>query len=177
MPKIRRTLVFAALLMLVATSSSYRAQSRVRVVVGAPNNQMRVVNTYPEYWVDGTPFFPYAGAFFYYRLPRDRWAEEILALKAMGLNTLDVLPLWNWHEPEEGQIDFDGHSNPRRDLKYVFQLADSMGLKITLRPGPYGTNEWRNGGYPDWLLRRPEYHMSQQAILEGRYPRWSGLQL
>jgi hypothetical protein len=137
---------------------------------------MRVVNSYPEYWVDGKPFFEYAGAFLYYRLPRDRWAEEILALKAMGLNTLDILPLWNWHEPEEGHTDYDGHNNPRRDLKYLFQLADSLGLKVTLRPGPYGTNEWRNGGYPDWLLHRPEYHMTQQSILEGRYPRWSSLQ-
>jgi beta-galactosidase GanA len=61
-------------------------------------------------------------------------------------------------------------------LKYLFQLADLLGLKITLRPGPYGTNERRNGGYPDWLRRRPEYRMSQQSILEGRYPRWSALQ-
>ena len=176
MLRTRQILVFVILLMPLATSSSHRAQDRVQVGVGSPNNQFRVVNTYPEYWVDGRPFFQYAGAFFYYRLPRDRWAAEILALKAMGLNTLDLLPLWNWHEPEEGEIDFDGHSNPRRDLKSVFQLADSVQLKVTLRPGPYGTNEWRNGGYPDWLLRRPEYQMSLQAILEGRYPRWSALQ-
>ena len=146
------------------------------MVAGSPNNQMRVVNTYPEYWVDGKPFFPHSGTFFYYRLPRDRWADELLALKALGLNALDVVVLWNWHQPEEGQIDFDGHSNPRRDLRYVLQLAHSLGFKITLRPGPYNTSEWRNGGYPDWLLRRPEYQMSEQAILEGRFPRWSALQ-
>lgn len=176
MTKIRLAVVDAAALILLATGSSYRAQDRVRFVIGSPNNQMRVVNTYPEYWVDGKPFFQYAGSFFYYRLPRDRWAEEMLALKAMGLNTLDVLPMWNWHEPEEGQTDYDGHTNPRRDLKHVFELAASLGLKITLRPGPYDTNEWRNGGYPDWLLSRPEYRMSQQAILEGRYPHASALQ-
>jgi hypothetical protein len=152
------------------------AGDRVVVVAGSSNDQMRVVNTYPEYWVDGKPFFPHSGTFFYYRLPRDRWADELLALKALGLNALDVVVLWNWHEPEEGQIDLDGHSNPRRDLRYVFQLAHSLGFKITLRPGPYNTSEWRNGGYPDWLLRRPEYRMSEQAILEGRFPRWSALQ-
>ena len=166
---------FFLLIILIQTQPCL-AEDRVRVVAGAPENQMRVVNTYPEYWVDGKPFFQYAGSFFYYRLPRDRWAEEMLALKAMGLNTLDVLPMWNWHEPEEGQLDFDGHTNPRRDLKYVLELADALGLKVTFRPGPYDTNEWRNGGYPDWLLSRPEYRMSQQAILEGRYPRWSALQ-
>jgi hypothetical protein len=177
MHKMRRILVFGALvMMMLVTNSPSNAQSRVHIVAGSGNNQMRVLDTYPEYWVDGKPFFQYAGAFLYYRLPRDRWAEEMLALKAMGLNTLDVIPMWNWHEPEEGQTDYDGHTNPRRDLKYVFALANSLGLKITLRPGPYDTNEWRNGGYPDWLLRRPEYRMSQQEILEGRYPRWSALQ-
>jgi hypothetical protein len=149
---------------------------RVVVVIGSSNNQMRVVNTYPEYWVDGKPFFPHSGSFFYYRLPRDRWADELLALKAMGLNTLDVVVLWNWHEPEEGQIDFNGHTNPRCDLKYLFHLAESLDFKLDVRPGPYNTSEWRHGGYPGWLLRQPEYRMSEQAVLEGRFPRWSALQ-
>ena len=85
MPKLLRPILFAVLLMLPASASPGRAQDRVRVIAGSPQNQMRVVNTYPEYWVDGKPFFQYAGAFFYYRLPRDRWAEEMLALKDMGL--------------------------------------------------------------------------------------------
>ena len=169
-------LILTALLLLLGSSSSLHAQDQVRIVAGSPNNQMRVVNTYPEYWVDGKPFFQHAATFHYYRLPRDRWAEEMIALKGMGLNALDILPMWNWHEPEEGKLDFDGHSNPRRDLKYALELAESLGLKVTFRPGPYNTNEWRNGGYPDWLLRRPEYQMSEQEILEGRFPRWSSLQ-
>jgi len=171
-----RTYLFSALVLLSVVAPEVNAQNRVRIVTGSSDNQMRVVDTYPEYWVDGKPFFQYGGAFFYYRLPRDRWAEEMQAFHAMGLNTLDVLPMWNWHEPEEGNLDFDGHTNPRRDLKHVLDLADALGLKITFRPGPYDTNEWRNGGYPDWLLRRPEYHMSEQSILEGRYPRWSAQQ-
>ena len=166
----------SVLLLLLSLNSVLCAQDRVRVIAGSPNNQMRVVNTYPEYWVDGAPFFQHAATFHYYRLPRDRWAEEMVALRDMGLNTLDILPMWNWHEPEEGKLDFDGHTNPRRDLKYALQLTDSLGFKITFRPGPYNTNEWRNGGYPDWLLRRPEYQMTQQEILEGRFPRWSALQ-
>jgi hypothetical protein len=164
--------MLAALLLLPAA----RAADRIQHVVGTANNRCVVVNGRPEYWVDGKPFFEHAAAFFYYRLPRDRWAEELARLKSLGINTLDILPLWNWHQPEEEVLDFDGHTNPRRDLKYLLQLADLLGFKVTLRPGPYDTSEWRNGGYPDWLLRRPEYHMSEQAILEGRYPRWSALQ-
>jgi hypothetical protein len=151
-------------------------QDNVQHVVGSSNNEIRVVNTYPEYWVDGKPFIMHSAAFFYHRLPRDRWAEELEHLKAMGVNTIDVYPFWNWHEPEEDALDFDGHTNPRRDLKYLLQLLQEMNFKVTFRPGPYFTAEWRNGGYPGWLLHRPEYGMSQQAILENRYPRLSALQ-
>jgi hypothetical protein len=151
-------------------------QDIVRPVIGTSNNQFRVVNTYPEYWVDGKPFIVYSGSFLYHRIPRDRWAEELIHQMDMGINTVELLPMWAWHEPEEGMLDFDGHTNPRRDLQYLLRLIDLLGLKLSLRPGPYLTGEWRNGGYPDWLLRRPEYQMSEQAILEGRYPRWSALQ-
>ncbi len=151
-------------------------QGTAHSVIGTPNNDFRVVNTYPEYWVDGKPFIMHGAAFFYHRIPRDRWAEVLLHLKSLGINTIDLYPLWNWQQPEENILDFDGHTNPRRDLKYLLRLIDLMDFKLTFRPGPYFTDEWRNGGYPDWLLRRPEYGMSEQTILEGRYPLLSQMQ-
>jgi Glycosyl hydrolases family 35 len=169
-------LATAAWCVVLACGGRVRAQDRMQHVVGGANNEIRLINGYPEYWVDGRPFLMHAAAFFYHRLPRDRWAEELERLKAMGVNTIDVYPFWNWHEPEENVYDFDGHTNPRRDLKYLLRLTEELGFKVTLRPGPYFTAEWRNGGYPDWLLRRPEYKMSEQAILESRYPRLSALQ-
>ena len=170
-----RFLLSASLGVLILGSGAL-ARDRVQAVVGTPNNQCVVANTYPEYRVDGKPFFEHASAFFYHRIPRDRWAEELVRLKSMGINTIDLYSIWNWHQPEEDVLDFDGHTNPRRDLKYLLHLIEIMGFKLTLRPGPFFCSEWRNGGYPDWLLRRPEYHMSEQAILEGRYPRLSALQ-
>jgi hypothetical protein len=168
--------LFTAILFSLAVSASSFARDRVQRVAGSPNNQSVVMNGYPEYWVDGKPFFEHASAFFYHRIPRDRWAEELARLKAMGINTIDLYTLWNWQHPRENALDFDGHTSPRRDLKYLLQLIRVMGFKLTLRPGPFFCSEWRNGGYPDWLLRRPEYHMSEQSILEGRYPRLSALQ-
>src|SRR6185312_11856313 len=43
-------------------------------------------------------------------------------------------------------------------------------------PGPVIRNEWRNGGYPAWLLGRPEYRMPLRDVLEGRYPATATLQ-
>jgi Glycosyl hydrolases family 35 len=166
----------ALVAVLAGLASAALGEDRVQHVVGTANNEVRVVNTYPEHWVDGKPFVMHAAAFFYHRTPRDRWAAELAHLRALGINTIDLYPFWNWHQPEEDVLDFDGHTNPRRDLKYLLRLIDRMGFKATLRPGPFFCNEWRNGGYPDWLLRRPEYEMSLQSVLEGRYPRYSALE-
>jgi hypothetical protein len=167
---------FTCAALLLCLGSRLPGGDRIRHVVGTPGNEVRVVNTYPEHWVDGRPFFMHAAAFFYQRTPRDRWAAELQRLKDLGVNTIDLYPFWNWHQPEEDVLDFDGHTNPRRDLKYLLHLLDRLGFKVTCRPGPFFCNEWRNGGYPDWLLRRPEYKMSQQSVLEGRYPLYSALE-
>ena len=130
----------------------------------------------PTLLVDGRPFFFYGAAFFYERIPAARWRASMLALRAMGFNTLDLYVPWNWHEITAGAFDFDGHTNPRRNLREVLALARETGFKLIVRPGPVIRNEWRNGGYPAWLLRRPEYGMPLHDVLEGRYPATATLQ-
>jgi hypothetical protein len=125
---------------------------------------------YPELRVDGEPFFLHSAAFFYYRIPRDLWEPMLDRYRSLGINTLDLYIPWNWHEPKEGELDFDGHSNPRRDLRSLLTFAAQKGFKIIVRPGPEILNEWRHGGYPSWLLERPEYHMDPLDWVEGRYP-------
>ncbi len=130
----------------------------------------------PLFEVDGRPFFVYGAAFFYERLPRDMWRDSMAALKATGINTLDLYVPWNWHELADGDFDFDGRTSPRRDLDEVLRLARAFDFKLILRPGPVIRNEWRNGGYPAWLLARPEYGMPLHDLLEGRYPPTATLQ-
>ncbi len=130
----------------------------------------------PIFEVDGKPFFVYGAAFFYERLPRDTWAPSLRALSDLGINTLDLYVPWNWHELADGDFDFDGRTSPRRDLHEVLRLAREFNFEIILRPGPVIRNEWRNGGYPAWLLERPEYGMPRHDVLEGRYPATATLQ-
>ena len=126
---------------------------------------------------DGRPFFVYGAAFFYERLPRATWQSSLFQLRyGLGINTLDLYVPWNWHELADGQYDFEGRTNPRRDLREVLRLARAFDFKIILRPGPVVRNEWRNGGYPAWLLERPEYGMPLRDVLEGRYPATATLQ-
>jgi amino acid transporter len=131
---------------------------------------------FPVFEVDGNPFFVYGAAFFYERIPRADWPASMYALKRLGINTLDLYVMWNWHEPKDGSFDFDGHTNSRRDLRALLKLAREERFKLIVRPGPVIRNEWRNGGYPAWLLSRPEYGMPLHDLLEGRYPPTATLQ-
>ena len=54
----------------------------------------------------------------------------------LGINTIDIYIPWNWHELQESQFDFDGHTNPRRDLRALLKLLAAKNLKLIARPGP-----------------------------------------
>lgn len=126
--------------------------------------------SYPELHVDGKPFFIYSAEFLYPRIPRSLWEPSLDRYREIGINTITISIPWNWHEPEEGKFDFDGHTNPRRDLRTLLRMISERGFKLIARPGPTVLHQWRCGGYPDWLLERPEYHMSLADRLEGRVP-------
>ena len=130
---------------------------------------------YPELRVDGAPFFIHSASFFYYRIPRDQWDALLRIYRSEGINTIDLYIPWNWHEPKEDEFDFDGRTNPRRDLRTLLAVITQQGFKLIARPGPEILNEWRHGGYPGWLLERPEYKMNPADWIEGRYPPLDGL--
>ena len=142
---------------------------------GSDTAQVVLVNSYPELRVSGRPFSIHSAAFFYYRTPRERWEAFLHRYQRLGINTLDLYVPWNWHEPTEGVLDFTGRTHPQRDIAGLLRLAEELVLKVILRPGPVILNEWRNGGYPGWLLSRPEYNMALVDLLEGRYPPMSNL--
>jgi amino acid transporter len=125
---------------------------------------------------NGKPFFVWGAAFFYARMPRESWAATLKQYHRYGITTIDLYIPWNWHETADGVYDFDGSTNPRRDLRGLLGLIHGEGYAIVVRPGPVIRNEWRNGGYPAWLLTQPAYDMPLHDILEGRYPATATLQ-
>jgi hypothetical protein len=139
---------------------------------GAPSTGVHIVNVsgYPELQVDGRPFFIHAAEFSYYRIPRDLWSRSLDLYRELGINTIDLRIPWNWHEPREGEFDFTGQTNPRRDLRGLLEMISRKGFRLIARPGPTIGDEWKNGGYPDWLLGRAEYQMPEVERLAGTYP-------
>jgi hypothetical protein len=128
----------------------------------------------PELRVGGVPYFIDAAQFDYFRIPPDLWSPSLNRYRELGINTIDLRIPWNWHEPSDGEFDFDGHTNPRRNLRGVLQLIARMRLKLIVRPGPLIGDQWRNQGFPAWLLAHSDYKMSAADIENGRVPQDMG---
>lgn len=70
-------------------------------------------------------------------------------IKAMGMNTLSVYIMWNYHEVSPGVFDF---STENRNFSYFMDLAMKYKMYVVIRPGPYVCAEWDLGGLPAWYL-------------------------
>ncbi len=164
------TIIIALLAILGSAQSRKGKEEPKDAAQPALGVQLISVNGCPELHVDGRPFFVHAAEFSYFRIPRDLWSDSLDRYRDLGINTIDIRIPWNWHEPAEGAFDFDGRTNPRRDLRALLRMIAEKGFRLIARPGPIIGNEWRNGGFPDWLLSRPEYRMTAMDRLAGLSP-------
>ena len=110
--------------------------------------------TGPHFTLDGRPLRLLSGAIHYFRVHPAQWEDRLRKLQAMGLDTVETYVAWNLHEPRPGAFDFAGGL----DIVAFVELAQSLGLHVIVRPGPYICAEWELGGLPAWLLRDP--HMA-----------------
>ncbi len=108
-----------------------------------------------EFLLDGKPFVMRCGEMHFARVPKDYWGHRLKMVRACGFNAVCAYLFWNYHEMEEGRIDFTGD----RDVAEFCRLAQSEGLWVILRPGPYTCAEWDLGGHPWWLLARDGIHL------------------
>ena len=93
-------------------------------------------------------FYDMGGEVHLARLPCAVWREQLLRMKAGGLNSVAIYVFWIHHEEKRGVFDFTG----RRDVRRFVMLAAEVGLKVLMRVGPWDHGECRNGGHPDWVL-------------------------
>jgi len=99
--------------------------------------------------LDGKPWLPVMGEFHFSRYPREQWEEELLKMKASGVNIVSTYVFWIHHEEVQGQFDWTG----QRDLRAFAKLCSRHGLLLVARIGPWDHGEARNGGLPDWVLK------------------------
>ena len=100
--------------------------------------------------LDSGPWLPVMGEFHYSRYPEAEWREELLKMKAGGIDIVASYVFWIHHEEAEGGFDW----SRRRSLRRFVELCGQAGLPIVVRCGPWCHGEVRNGGLPDWILQK-----------------------
>ncbi|MDF2803190.1 MAG: beta-galactosidase [Anaerocolumna sp.] len=105
----------------------------------------------PKYMTkNGNPWFPVMGELHYSRYPREYWRESVYKMKAGGIETISTYVFWIHHEEIEKEYDFSGN----RDLRAFVNTVKECNMTMFLRVGPWCHGEVRNGGMPDWLLKK-----------------------
>ena len=108
-----------------------------------------------SFYKDGEPYTVVSGAMHYWRIVPEYWEDRMKKLKACGFNTLETYIAWNLHERTEGNFDFSGNL----DVVRYIEIAESLGLNVIIRPGPYICSEFDFGGLPSWLLSYPNIRL------------------
>jgi hypothetical protein len=112
---------------------------------------------------NGKPFFGVSGEFQFSRFPEAYWEEELLKMKATGVNIVATYLFWIHHELQPGVFDWNGNKDARRFV----ELCAKHGLSVIARIGPFAHGECRNGGLPDWLYGMPfEVRSNDPAYLD-----------
>lgn len=96
-------------------------------------------------------WLPVMGEFHFSRYPENEWREELLKMKMGGIDMVATYIFWIHHEEIEGQFDWAG----QRNLRKFIELSAEAGLSAVIRIGPWCHGEARNGGLPDWILKKP----------------------
>lgn len=98
--------------------------------------------------IGGKPHIILCASVFYFRIPRDEWADRLNKVKAAGYNCIETYIPWNYHEMDEGNWDFA----EEKDVSAFLELAAALDLWVIARPGPYICSEWDMGSLPAYLL-------------------------
>lgn len=99
---------------------------------------------------NGQPWMPVMGEFHFSRYPAQEWGDELEKMKAGGIDIVASYVFWIHHEEIEGTFDWTG----QRNLREFVKRCQDLGLPVIIRCGPWCHGEVRNGGLPDWLLRK-----------------------
>ncbi|WP_158820703.1 beta-galactosidase [Granulicella sp. S156] len=171
-----RTVVIAGLAVVVGIQA--RAQNLISIDATAPmvapqpvaaklgasrNPRGQVIGVNSQYLtLDGKPWLPVMGEFQYSRYPEEEWEQEILKMKAAGVQVIEMYIIWNHHEEVEGQFDWTG----RRDLRKFVELCAKHGMDVYPRIGPWAHGEVRHGGFPDWVLKNGPVRQNDPVYLK-----------
>jgi hypothetical protein len=104
-------------------------------------------------YIHKNPTLILSGEFHYWRLPdQSRWESILKKYRAGGFNCIRIYFHWGFHNPDQGIYKFDGN----RDVDYLLNLCEKLGLYVLAAPGPYICAETQVGGFPFWLAAKKQ---------------------
>lgn len=115
---------------------------------GPTGHELLINNQYMT--IAGKPVIPVMGEMHFSRVPKDQWEDAILKMKANGINIIAFYVIWIHHEEIEGQFDWSGN----KDVRSFIKLCQKHNMLVYPRIGPWAHGEVRNGGTPDWILKK-----------------------
>ncbi|MGC1391986.1 MAG: beta-galactosidase [Bacteroidales bacterium] len=115
---------------------------------GQPGREILINNQFMT--IGGKPVIPVMGEMHFSRVPKEQWEDVILKMKASGINIIAFYAIWIHHEEIEGQFDWSGN----KDIRSFIKLCQYHGMLVYPRIGPWAHGEVRNGGTPDWILKK-----------------------
>ena len=115
---------------------------------GPTGHELLINNQYMT--IAGKPVIPVMGEIHFSRFPKDQWEDAILKMKANGINIIAFYVIWIHHEEIEGQFDWSGN----KDVRSFIKLCQKHNMLVYPRIGPWAHGEVRNGGTPDWILKK-----------------------
>lgn len=119
--------------------------------MGGKNPKGEEINVTSRYFTrNGKPWIGVMGEFHFSRYSRENWHRELAKMKAGGITIVSTYLFWIYHEEIEGKMDFDGDN----DIRAFIEECKDVGLDVVIRIGPWVHGECRNGGFPDWLLKK-----------------------
>lgn len=133
------------------------------------DGRIQLTNLYIE--EDGKPRTYVSGEFHYSRYSSEQWEDEILKMKAGGIDVIATYCFWIHHEYKKGQWNFSGDM----DLKKFIALCAKHEMKVLLRVGPYCHGEVLLGGMPAYAFFNPHRrsnHPSYMSIVRTLYTKY-----
>lgn len=89
----------------------------------------------------------------YYRDDAGNWDDRLKKIKKVGIDAVTFYTPWRHHARKAGdkiELDFDGRTQPNRNVKLFLKLCAENDLWAVVKPGPYIHAELTFGGLPDW---------------------------
>lgn len=124
-----------------------------------------------HFLLDGAPLQIRSGELHPARIPHAYWRHRIQMAKAMGLNTVALYVMWNYHEMGTGptQAQHFDFSSDDRAIGTFIDICQQEGMWVLLRPGPYVCAEWDLGGLSASLLSLPDIRLRTDSATDPRY--------